>query len=131
MVGIDTNILLYAYDKCSSLFEPAKQFITKACKKDSICLADLSLLEFYSVVTDGRKIPNPFLTFEAAEIVEDILATDEFQVFYSDHLVIMKSLSYARKHNIARYGINDVIIAQTLAHYAVDTIHTVNTKDFK
>lgn len=57
MVGIDTNILLYAYDGSSPFFEPARRFIASACEEGLIGLADLSLLEFYSVITDGRKIP--------------------------------------------------------------------------
>ena len=59
MVGIDTNILLYAHDRTSHLFNPAKDFIASACEEGMIGLADLSLLEFYSVITDGRKIPWP------------------------------------------------------------------------
>ena len=130
MVGIDTNILLYAYDRASPLFEPAKQFIASACEEGIIGLADLSLLEFYSVITNGRKIPKPLSPSEAAEIVDDILSADEFQVFCFNHLILNKTLSYARKHNIVRYGINDVYIAQTLAHYGIDSIFTANVKDF-
>lgn len=130
MVGIDANILLYAHDRSSPLFETAKQFIASACEEGIIGLADLSLLEFYSVITDGRKIPEPLSPSEAAEIVDDILSADEFQVFCFNHLILNKTLSYVRKHNIARYGINDVYIAQTLAHYGIDSIFTANVKDF-
>ena len=131
MVGIDTNILLYAHDRSSHLFEPAKDFIASACEEGIIGLADLSLLEFYSVITDGRKIPWPLPPSEVAEIVKDILSADEFEVFCFNHLIFNKAVSYARKHNIARYGINDVYIAQTLAHYGIDRIFTANIKDFK
>ena len=131
MVGIDTNILLYAHDRSSHLFEPAKEFITSACEEGIIGLADLSLLEFYSVITDGRKIPGPLPPSEAAEIVKDILSADEFEVFCFNYLIFNKAVSYAKKHNIARYGINDVYIAQTLAHYGIDRIFTANIKDFK
>ena len=131
MVGIDTNILLYAHDRSSPLFEPAKQFIADACKEGIIGLTDLSLLEFYSVITDGRKISEPLPPSEAAEIVEDILSADEFEVFCFNHLILNESVCYARKHNVACYGINDVCIAKTLAHYGIDRIYTVNIKDFK
>ena len=131
MVGIDTNILLYAHDRSSPLLEPAKQFIARACEEGIIGITDLSLLEFYSVITDGRKISEPLPPSEAAEIVEDILSADEFEVFCFNHLIFNKAVSYARKHNIARYGINDVYIAQTLAHYGIDRIFTANIKDFK
>lgn len=105
MVGIDTNILLYAHDRSSPLFESAGEFIANACEEGIIGLTDLSLLEFYSVITDGRKISEPLLPSEAAEIVEDILSADEFEIFCFNHLIFSESISYARKHNIARYGI--------------------------
>lgn len=131
MVGIDTNILLYAHDRSSTLFEPAKQFIASFCEQGIIGLTDLSLLEFYSVITDGRKISNPLLPSEAAEIIDDILSADEFDVFCFNRSILKKTLSYACKNNISRFGINDVYIAQTLAHYGIDKIYTANIKDFK
>jgi len=130
LVGIDTNILLYAHDRSSPLFEPAKQFIASTCEEGIVGLADLSLLEFYSVITDGRKIPEPLPPSEVAEIVEDILFADEFEVFCFNHSILKKTLSYACKNNISRFGINDVYIAQTLAHYDINKIYTANTKDF-
>ena len=72
MVGIDTNILLYAHDRSSPFLEPAKQFIASACEEDVIGIADLSLLEFYSVITDGRKIPEPLSPSDASEIVYSV-----------------------------------------------------------
>ena len=131
MVGIDTNILLYAHDRSSPLFEPARQFIADLCEDGIISLADLSLLEFYSVMTDGRKMPGPLPPFEVAEIIEDLLSADEFEICCLNHLIFKKSVSYARKYNITRYGINDIYIAQTLAYYGVDKIFTANIKDFK
>ena len=131
MVGIDTNILLYAHDRSSPFLEPAKQFIASACEEGIIGIADLSLLEFYSVITDGRKIPEPLSPSDASEIVDDILSADEFQVFSFNHLIMNKTLVYARKHHIARYGINDIYIAQTLAYYGIKSIFTANVKDFK
>ena len=131
MRGIDTNILLYAHDRSSPLFEPAKQFIVNSCEDGLIGLAHLSLLEFYSVITDGRKISNPLQPFEATEIIDDILSADEFDVFYSNRSILNKTLSYAKNNNISRFGINNIYIAQTLSHYGIDKIYTLNTEGFK
>jgi len=131
LYGIDTNILLYAYDRSSTLFEQAIKFIARSCEEAQIALADLSLLEFYSVITDGRKISDPLSPSEAADIIHDIQSADEFHVFCSNVSIINKTISYARENNISRFGINDIFIAQTLAHYGIDKIYTLNTKDFK
>ncbi len=111
-------------------FEPAKQFITGSCEEGLIAIADLSLVEFYSIITDGRKVSNPLLPSEATDIIQDILSADEFDVFYSNQSILDKTLSYIEENNISRFGINDVYIAQTLAHYGIDKIFTANIKDF-
>ena len=130
MVGIDTNILIYASDKGFHLHERAKALLRTLLGETNIALSDLTLLDFFSVVTDGRKVSNPLLPSEVTDIIHDILSADEFDVFYSNQSILDKTLSYIEENNISRFGINDVYIAQTLAHYGIDKIFTANIKDF-
>jgi len=66
---LDTNILVYAYDR----HEPAKQQVAQgilrgALADDSAVLSAQVLTEFYVTVT--RKIPEPLASAEAREIIE-------------------------------------------------------------
>ncbi len=130
MVGLDTNILLYAYDKNSLFYEQAKAFIKTLLGQEIIALADLTLLEFYSVITDGRKIASPMLPSEAAVIINNIINAEEFRIFYGNKTIIENLTTCAVNFNISRYGINDIYIANTLAKSQIKKIFTVNTEDF-
>ena len=131
MVGIDTNILLYAYDKGSPLHGESKALIRSMLGKDGIAISNLSLLEFFSVSTDGRKMTSPLSAEEAFAVLEKILNAEEFYVCYESAGVMSKAFHCAAELNILRYGINDVYIAMSLAEKGFNTILTRNTKDFK
>ena len=55
MYGIDTNILVYMFDAASIYQSEAKIFIVESLKKEKIAIAEFTLFEFYSVITDGRE----------------------------------------------------------------------------
>lgn len=131
MVGIDTNILIYACDKGSPFHEEAKALVRSMLNKDGIAISDLSLLEFFSVVTDGIKVTNPLSVEEALKLIENIWSAEEFCVCTGNTEVIKKTFRCAAKLNILRYGINDVYIAMSLAEKGFQSILTRNTKDFK
>ena len=99
--------------------------------KDGIAISDLSLLEFFSVSTDGRKMTSPLSAEEAFAVLEKILDAEEFYVCYESAGVMSKAFHCAAELNILRYGINDVYIAISLAEKGFNTILTRNTKDFK
>ena len=48
--------------------------------------SDLCLLEFYQVITDGRKTPNPLPPQDALLYVEKLWNTPEIEVFEADIL---------------------------------------------
>ena len=131
MVGIDTNILLYAYDRGSSLYDEAKALIRSLLGKNGIAISDLSLLEFFSVVTDGKKMSAPLIEEEAVRVIESIWSAEEFRVCSGNTEVMRKAVRCAAKLKISRYGINDVYIAISLAEKGFRRILTRNTKDFK
>ena len=131
MVGIDTNILLYACDKGSPFHEEAKTLIKSMFGEGGIAISDLSLLEFFSVATDGRKMTTPLLAKEALKVIEKIWNAEEFRVCSGNAEIMRKTFRCAEELNMLRYGINDVYIAMSLAENKFNRILTRNTKDFK
>lgn len=130
MVGIDTNILIYASDKGSHLHERAKALLRTLLGENKIALSDLTLLEFFSVVTDGRKVSNPFMLEEAARVIDTIQSADEFCVCRGNTEVMKKAVKFAAEFKISHYDINDVYIAMSLVENGVKRILTRNTKHF-
>ena len=115
MFGIDTNILLYAYDKGSPLHGESKSLIRSMLFKDGIAISDLSLLEFFSVSTDGRKMLSPLSAVEAVTVLEKIRDVEEFYVCGVSANVMIKAFRCAAELNILHYSINDLYIAISLA----------------
>jgi len=131
LVGIDTNVLVYASDKASPFHEKAKKLFGSLLESGGVAVTDLMLIEFYAVITDGRKVAAPLLPEKAGYAIERITRAKEFRVCGATIEIIQKALQYAVENNISRYSINDVVIAVTLAENGVETILTKNTKHFK
>jgi predicted nucleic acid-binding protein len=94
---IDSNIIVYAYDKN----EPAKQSIaqkilTSAIKEEFAILSVQVLGEFFVVVT--RRIKNPLSVYEAEKIV-NILAT--LPVSEIDLLLVKRAIETQKEYGIS------------------------------
>ena len=84
MIGIDTNIQIYAHDATSPYHEEALNLMGKILLEDSVALDNLSLIEFYAVMTDGRKVLNPLSQDEAQEFIADIGVSSKSNVCHID-----------------------------------------------
>ena len=129
--GIDTNILIYAHDNSSPFQIQALHLLENILERSVVAVAELSLREFYAVVTDGRKLNNPFSIDEAEDIISDIYASEKFVVCSTNQGTWRNGYELAGKYNIARYRLDDLLIALTLADGGAEIIYTANIKDFK
>jgi predicted nucleic acid-binding protein len=70
---IDTNILVYAYDRTAEHKYPrARELVEQLWERDNGILSTQVLQEFYVTVT--TKIPNPIRPIDARQIVLDLSA---------------------------------------------------------
>lgn len=93
---LDTNVLVYAHYQGSSYQEKDQKIITSALKEKIGVIAWQSLLEFYNVVTDLRKISQPINPQQAEEIIEDYLRS-EFVLIYPDASAYTNAIKLAAK----------------------------------
>ena len=72
MILLDTNILVYAHNSSSELYEKAKEIRENsiAGKLKSV-VSQQNLLEFYSVTTNPRKFKTPLTPIEAINIIKE------------------------------------------------------------
>ena len=129
--GIDTNILIYAHDNSSPFQTQALHLLENILVRSVVAVAELSLREFYAVVTDGRKLNNPFSIDEAKDIISDIYASPKFFVCSTNQETWLNGYELVDKYNISRYRLDDLLIALTLADGGAEIIYTANIKDFK
>ena len=103
MIGIDTNILICAHDATSPYREEVLTLMSKILMEDIVALVNLSLIEFYAVMTDGRKVSNPLSQDEVQEIIADICVSSKLNVCHIDPSALEETFRYAVGKKIKRY----------------------------
>ena len=121
---IDSNVLIYAYDRSDNVKHKKAVELLSKCWEGKIMLAisAQNLAEFFVVVTTKLK---PALSIrEAEQIVQDIVDFSHWKVLsYNEH-VLLKAIKMHKTH------FWDALIAATMLEHGIFTIYTENTADF-
>ena len=122
---IDSNVLVYAYDKS----EPKKQALAEKTvkerwlKQDGV-LSIQNLAEFYFIVT--KKIKHPLPSDNVKQILLDLI--DGFEVIRYNENTVVNAIN---NQSIYKIHFWDALIVATMEENSIDSIITENTKDFK
>jgi len=122
---IDTNILVYAYDRSYlKKHKIAKEVVKTSWQTKSGVLSIQNLAEFYSIIT--RKVQKPIAISKAKQIILDLI--EGFEILRYSEQTIVSAID-----NQMIYGIPfwDSLIVATMEENSIDTIITENEKDFK
>ncbi|WP_084184901.1 UDP-4-amino-4,6-dideoxy-N-acetyl-beta-L-altrosamine transaminase [Desulfonatronum thiodismutans] len=131
MEGVDSNILIYAFDKSSRFHVQSLEFIQEKTQTSQLAVTEFSLFEFYGVITDGRKIGMPLAPGEAWDVIRDFYEAQSFAVLPCTSACLRKVLENAERFSVKRNDIYDFLIATTFQEHETTTVYTLNTKDFK
>ncbi len=128
---VDTNILVYAHNRDSLYHRQAVSILRDLIKMGGFCVSSLILLEFFSVITNGRKVDFPMATETALTIIDDMLHSQRIDVLptYIDTGFLAWLTNVGR--SVKRYQIYDAAIAYTMHQNHVSVLYTNNTKDFQ
>ena len=131
MIGIDSNILIYAHNNVSRYYNEANRLIHTVVEKDLLGVSEISLREFYAVITDGRKVDKPLTPENASILVKTYFQSKRVVVCQLTNEAWEKAFEYLVRYRISRYDLDDLLIALTLWLNGVGTVYTRNIKDFK
>jgi len=132
-IFFDSNIFIYAADK-ESLFHDESVEIIKDSIEIGFFTSDLCFLEFYQVITDGRKTPMPLSPGKALLYIQKLWSTPEIDVLEADILGAFEEKEHQNnldRYNVTRFDIYDYLIAACLKKNQIRKIVTFNSKDFK
>lgn len=122
---LDSNILIYAYDRSEGKKHPiAKELVKERWKKEDSVLSTQNLAEFYSVITS--KIERPLEIGKAKQIVLDYI--DGFEILRYSEKTVVEAINVQAIYKIPFW---DALIVATMEENSIDTIITENEKDFK
>lgn len=127
----DSNVLVYAHNEDSLLHSQAIKLVSEVIKGEIFgSLASQNLLEFYSIITDKRRLPNPITPDLASELVNQYLSSP-FEIIYPNlntHKIVIDLL---KKNRFKNGQIFDVYLIATMLSCNIRQILTANVGDFK
>ena len=127
-VGLDTNILVYAYDSSEGAkYETARNLLQECFEgKRVMVISNQVLAEFARIVL--FKIQFPLTNEKVNEIIDSIMQLPSFiKINYSCKTLQMSMHSFTKPNS----SYWDHLIAQTMLENGIVTIYTENVKDFQ
>lgn len=130
-VVFDSNILVYGHNSDSTFHHQALSLI-----KDVLAgnvegvLTHQNLLEFYSIITDSRRVANPLHPGLALDLVKQYL-NSPFRIIAPNENTVDVVFSLSSKLNIKDGQIFDIYLVATMLSHKISTILTTNIKDFE
>ena len=127
---VDTNVLVYALDADAPQHATARALLEAARDDTSTTLFVTSqiLCEFYSIVTNPRRVPKPRAAAEAIAAVSSLLAF--LHVLPVPAHVVDGLLDLLRRHPVTGGDVFDLHIVATMQANGVGRIYTFNAADF-
>lgn len=125
---LDTNILVYAFDKSEKKKHKISNKLLKRCfkgeKKFAVSVQNLS--EFFEAVTKKhRKIVSKK---DAKEIIKEMAMFYNLNIIKFDEKTVLSATEISEKYNMHYW---DSLLAATMRENGISDICTENEKDFK
>ena len=128
---VDANVLAYALNADASQ-HPASRSLLQAARDPSTTLYVTSqiLCEFYSIITNARRVTKPCSSVEAVRILSALLALPGLRVLPAPAHVVTGWMQLLQRHPVTGGDVFDLQIAATMLANGVQRIYTFNTEDF-
>ncbi len=124
----DTNILVYAHNTDSPFNQKALELYNTT---ENICTTQQNLLEFYSVITNDKKVEKPVTDMEAQSLLKFYSDSQKFNII-SPNINTIKILNeLATQYRFKGVEIFDIYIVATMISNDISIIYTADTKIFK
>jgi uncharacterized protein len=130
MIGIDTNILIYARVASAPLHAKAVAFLEQCAAEPDVVLAELVLVELYLALRNPAILEPPLDAASAAAECQHLRAHPNWALVEQAEVMgaVWKDAAVA---GFARRRIIDVRLARTLLAHGVSDFATVNERDFQ
>ncbi|MBI3782852.1 MAG: PIN domain-containing protein [Deltaproteobacteria bacterium] len=128
---VDTNILVYSLSKECAEYTPSRALREQAQSDDAgLCIAPQTIAEFYAVVTNARRVREPFSPPDALAEIDKLVALPGMTLLGVPPDVVSRLMQLLRDHPVVGRKVFDVQLAATMLGNGVRRIYTYNTQDF-
>lgn len=127
----DSNVLIYAHNEDAPFHSKAIKLVTEVIKGEIFgVLSSQNLLEFYSVITDIKRLSNPITPNLATELINQYLSSP-FEIIYPNLNTNKIMLGLLKTNKFKNGQIFDVYLVATMLSCNIRQILTANAQDFK
>ena len=126
---VDANVLVYAMD-ADAPQHAASRALLEAARDNTTTLFVISqvLCKFYSIVTNGRRVPNPRSPEDARQAISAFLTI--LRVLPTPVGTVEAWLDLLHRHPVTGGDVFDLQIVAAMQMNGVHRIYTFNTVDF-
>ena len=129
--ALDANILVYATN-ADSPHHAATRALIEAAREPTTALYVTSqvLCEFYSVITNPRRIAAPRTPAEARDAISALLALPGIRVLPTPARAVDSWIALLERHPVTGGDVFDLQLVATMQANGVQRIYTFNRRDF-
>lgn len=129
---LDTNILVYALYEDAEHHKPCRQLLDRAQNAEAaLCMTPQVLAEFFSTVTNPRRVTEAKSPGEAISVITTLLAMPGITLLPLPIDLVSRWIALVQQHPITGSRIFDVQIVATMLGNDVKRVYTYNTSDFQ
>ena len=128
---IDANIIIYAMDSRAATHVPCRVLLEAAHEAGTTLYVTSQILcEFYSVVTNPRRVAVPRSPAEALSVMSNLLALPGIHLLPTPASAVAGWMALLERRPVRGSDVFDLQIVATMQANGVQRIYTFNTKDF-
>jgi len=129
---IDANILIYAVNTDAPQHAVSRRLLEAALEPTvTLYVTPQILCEFYSVITNPKRIATAFTAAQATQIIIDLLELPGLRILATPAQAALKLTELLKRHPVTGAGIFDLQIVATMQANNVLRVYTFNSADFQ
>lgn len=129
---IDTNVLVYSHVDAVPQ-KPASTALLALARsaKQRFAVTPQVLIEFYAIITDGRRTTAPYSPSEAVAAINRMLAFPGMFILPYPADVIDRTQTLLERHPVTGPAVYDLQIVATMLSHGIRKIYTFDHKGFE
>ena len=129
---LDANILVYAVEAGAPRHAISRALIEAARDPaTTLYLTSQVLCEFYSVVTNPRRVAAPRSPAEAIDAISALLALPGIRLLSTPARAVAGWMALLQRHPVTGGDVFDLQLVATMQAHDIQRIYTFNTVDFE
>src|SRR2546421_12163746 len=123
---VDANVLVYAATPAAPQYQASRALLESDAR---LCVSPQVFAEFYSIVTNPRRVTLPFMPGEAKTFIGLLLP--QIDVLPMLGTVVTRWMELAEKHGVTGPDVFDLQLVATMLENGIRRIYTYNRSDFE